>query len=271
MNILNRRWLRAVVWCVLVVFGFGGGPASALYELHLPDEVCLGETVELSWNPSSVPASYSFGSIFLYPTDMGFYKITDDLCDAATACDEDKVDSFDWSVSWAIQAGVYNITVAYIPPQPLDFFTPTIHFLSDVEVKNCELVDPGAILQAEVEELERQLWQEHVRNNVPPGSPFPQCWSCGFKVDLSDTFLALDRAGIQQEVAMHVLDSRGQVVADYGTFAPGRRGYSGLPPETSFRSSSRLAVGRNCGLRFEIVDTGGLPLASAPICVEIGR
>ncbi|REJ77137.1 MAG: hypothetical protein DWQ36_17795 [Acidobacteria bacterium] len=104
---------------------------------------------------------------------------------------------------------------------------------------------------------------------VAPGNP--PCPQCQVEIDLAPLRGKLESARVAEPVTVKLLDSRGAVVADLGTFAPqGGNRFDHLATRHRIGRGVSL-TGDGCGYRLEVGNQRGQTMASANVCLGSGR
>lgn len=139
---------------------------------------------------------------------------------------------------------------------------------------NMRTVDAGLdvgtmTLRAHLEELRRvdvQVLQPGGRAILPPGE---SCTSCPWIVATRELGATLQRAGVQGEVDLAVVNARGAVVAALGRFSVARDGsIPGLARDLQVDGRAPLASGEQCGFDLLVRDGRGQELSRAPFCLN---
>jgi hypothetical protein len=161
----------------------------------------------------------------------------------------------------------YRVCTANLP------LSGTRRRCAEVEVRTVDSgVHLGArTLKSHLEELrlvEVLVLQGDGRTLLPPDET---CLSCPWQMGTRELRNTLEKAGVQDEVNLALLGSRGETVAEIGTFPVARDGsIPGLGGDLRVQGMTRIPTGEQCGLTLRVTDSRGGTLADAPFCVLRG-
>jgi len=240
------------------LFLFAG--AMQAQELDVPQSACRGQEAEIAFEETGTGSSF-FGFAVRQSGGTAWEDIEFEI-KHSSAFEPHRVI---WNVSAAQPIGGYRLTAKVGASSSSAEWT---HEYS-IDVKNCSNgPNPGDVLAQALYEFERQLWEEHVMSSTWP--PEPGCHACSsYEVDVAEMLSIFESSGLDQTLAVRVLDGRGRPFAEIGNFARVRGRYTNNPRSVTVETSPALAARRHCGMQIEVTDVSGNLFGTAPICLDV--
>ena len=103
----------------------------------------------------------------------------------------------------------------------------------------------------------------------PDPDGLPDCPGCVAIFELAGVRSALERAGIDQPVALRLLGAAGEPLADLGAYAPNRGSWAAVPLRAQPKLAAPPGKAGGCDYALEIRGTAaGTKAARAPICLR---
>lgn len=124
-----------------------------------------------------------------------------------------------------------------------------------------ELFERDGLIEDLIEEIGRLRTQ-------PDPVGLPDCPRCTIGFDLISVRGILEQAKVTKPVHIRLLDSSGQVVADFGTFSPKGQSWSTIPELMQPKLMQSVANKGGCGYILEISDPKSKKTARGVICLE---